>query len=203
MRSWYLVNADEIAAENPYTFYKPSPAVIAQVRPGQVVKLIFRFTSNGPGAPSAERMWVLVDAVRRGGRFKGRLNNSPYYIKDLKLDDKLEFEACHIIHTQIEDHDNLVERYSKRCFVTNRILRDHQPVGYLYREDPDDEKDSGWRFTANDESEDYMANPDNIQYVSLGAVLNHDDSILGLLASEAGSIYVRDTITGQFNLVTD
>ena len=29
-------------------------------------------------------------------------------------------------------------------------------VGYCYREKPDGDWDSGWRFTAGDESEEYM-----------------------------------------------
>jgi hypothetical protein len=39
----------------------------------------------------------------------------------------------------------------------------------MYREDPDNEKGSGWRFTANDESDEYVDAAANIAYVSLGA----------------------------------
>jgi len=61
MQSWHLANADELASENKYTFYKPSEKIIQKVAVGEVVKLIFRFKSENPEAPSAERMWVLVD----------------------------------------------------------------------------------------------------------------------------------------------
>lgn len=85
----------------------------------------------------------------------------------------------------------MVEKYSKRCYVTNRILRDGRRVGYLYREAPDRDGDSGWRFMANDESQDYMDNADNHAYVSLGAVLGLDDSFRELLDAAAGSAYER------------
>jgi hypothetical protein len=198
MPTWQLVDADPIAAENPYTFYKPSRDLIARLRPGETVKLIFRFDSNNLEAPSAERMWVLVEEVRSNGTFRGRLDNEPRYIADLKIDDPIEFKPCHIINTEHNDNDNLVERYIKRCFVTKRILVDGERVGYLYREQPDEEKDSGWRLTANDESEEYMSNSDNLAYVSLGAVLSKDDSFRDLLDSAVGSAFVRDEETGSF-----
>jgi hypothetical protein len=198
MPTWQLVDADPIAAENPYTFYKPSRDVIARVRPGETVKLIFRFESNDPKAPSAERMWVLVEEICSDGTFRGRLDNEPRYIADLRIEDPVEFKPCHIVNTEHDENDNIVERYIKRCFVTNRVLLDGQRVGYLYREEPDEERDSGWRLTANDESEDYMSNADNVAYVSLGAVLSKDDSFRELLDSPAGSAFVRDAKTGRF-----
>ena len=198
MPSWHLEDADPIAAENPYTFYKPSRELISRVRPGEVVKLIFCFTSDDPAAPSAERMWVLVDEVLADGSFRGRLNNEPRHIQDLQLDDPVVFQACHVINTEHDDDDNLVERYIKRCFVTKRILEDGQLVGYLYREDPDEERDSGWRLTANDESDEYMSDSENLAYVSLGAVLSRDDSFRDLLDAPSGSAFIRSPETGKF-----
>lgn len=110
MPSWSLVDADPIAADNPYTYYKPSRELIARVQPGEAVKLIFRFDSNDPGAPSAERMWVMVDECLADGGFRGRLDNEPRHIHDLKFGDPVVFAPCHVINTQLDDDDNLVER---------------------------------------------------------------------------------------------
>jgi hypothetical protein len=198
MPTWHLENADAIAASNKYTFYKTPRDLIAKVSPGEVVKLIFKFESQNPEAPGAERMWVLVDFIGADGGFRGRLNNEPKWIEDLKLDDPITFDASHIINTEHDDDDNLVGRYAKRCFVTNRVLREGAKVGYLYREEPDEERDSGWRFTANDESDEYMANVDKIAYVSLGLVLSHDDSFIGLLGAPSGSSFARDLKTAEF-----
>lgn len=203
MSSWRLVNADVIAAENKYTFYKPSREVIAKVVAGEVVKLIFQFDSDDHDAPAAERMWVLVDEVKGEGQFKGRLNNEPMYIKDIKLDDPVDFDASHIINTEHDDDNNIVERYIKRCFVTKRVLNEGQRVGYLYREEPEEERDSGWRITSNTESGEYMDDADNLAYVSLGAVLSRDDSFIELLDKPAGSAFARNAETGQFVPVVD
>jgi hypothetical protein len=198
MPTWQLENADEIADQHRYTFYKPSIDVIRKVAVGENVKLIFQFESTDPDAPRAERMWVIVDEILPSGIFKGRLDNQPKYITDLQPDDPVEFRSCHIINTEHDDNDNLVERYIKRCYVTNRVLRDGAKAGYLYREAPDQEDDSGWRITANDESDEYMDNASNCAYVSLGAVLSKDDSFIELLDSPEGSAFVRDTSNGQF-----
>lgn len=201
MPSWRLADASLIAAEAQYTFYKPSPQIIAHVAPGETVKLIFYFESDDRNAPGGERMWVVVDEVLGEGRFRGRLDNEPRYIRDLKHGDPIEFEARHIINTQHDDNDNLVERYLKRCFVTRRVLSEGYKVGYLYRETPEEEKDSGWRITSNTETDEYMDTGGNMAYVSLGAVLNRDDSFIGLLDQPVGSSFVRNAATGEFEPV--
>ncbi|MGM9484496.1 immunity protein Imm33 domain-containing protein [Roseateles sp. NT4] len=203
MPSWHLANADELAAQFRYTFFKPAAETLAKIAVGENVKLIFRFQSDDPEAPGAERMWVLVDEIGPDHSFRGRLDNDPRHIADLKAGDCIEFAACHIINTAHEEPHNIVERYIQRCFVTQRVLRDGVPAGYLYREEPEQEDDSGWRITANEESDEYMDDPDNSAYVSLGAVLNQDASFIHLLDSPAGSAFVRDTETGAFVACTD
>jgi hypothetical protein len=196
MPSWRLVDAREIAARHKYTFYKPSADAIGKVSVGETVKLIFAFDSHDPQAPGAERMWVVVDAMDGDGGFTGRLDNVPCYIRDLALGDPISFREIHIINTQHDEKDSLVEKYLARCFVTNRVLKEGRPVGYLCREQPEEEKDSGWRVMAGDESDAYMDDAANIAYVSLGAVLNCDDSILSLLEAPVGAEYERDADGG-------
>ena len=203
MPSWHLTDAADLAARHPYTFYKSPPEAIAQVRPGDVVKLIFAFHSDDPQAPGAERMWVLVETIEPHGHFTGKLDNMPGYIADLHAKDPVDFEARHIINTQHDDDDNLVNRYAGLCFVTKRVLEDGAPVGYLYREVPDNDDDSGWRFTANDESDDYINDSANVALVSLGAVLSVDARFIRLLDSPAGSAYAFDHKTQQFMAVDE
>ena len=121
------------------------------------------------------------------------MDNDPAYIKDLKYEDPIEFHECHIIDTDIDDPvPSITDKYIKRCFVTNNILYDGQPVGYLYREEPEYEDDSGWRFTTGTETDEYMDDSNNSSYVSIGAVLREDDSLVDLLDREAGVAFVKD-----------
>lgn len=191
-RSWKLSDAQQIADEFPYTFHKPSVEVVSKLAPGNLAKLIFEFESDAPEAPKAERMWVEIATVN-GGQYSGFLDNDPAYIKDLEYKDSIVFEARHIIDTDLVDPvPSIVDKYIKRCFVTKNILHGDREVGYLYREEPDNDDDSGWRFTAGDEIDEYMDDAENTSYVSLGAVLREDDSMLALLDRESGVAFVKD-----------
>ena len=141
-------------------------------------------------------MWVSITSISNQG-FVGELDNDPAYIKDLKYQEKIEFQEKHIIDTDLADPvPSIVEKYIKRCFVTNNILYEGVSVGYLYREDPDQEDDSGWRFTTGTETDEYMDNPDNSSYVSVGAVLSQDDSFIDLLESPSGIAFVKNNEGG-------
>lgn len=202
-RSWSLENAEEVAARNPYTFYKPSKSVVAMLAQGNQVKLIFAFQSDDPNAPRAERMWVTIDSIS-GSTFVGTLDNEPRYIADLKMGDRIEFDERHIIDTDLKDPvPSIVDKYAARCFVTRHVLEEGHRVGYLYREQPDNEKDSGWRILAGDETEEYMDEPENTKLVSLGAVLRVDDSIVAILDSPIGAVFQRNVESGKFERVSE
>ena len=191
-KSWSLENAQKLADEFIYTFYKPSKEVISLLNAGNQAKLIFRFESDNPEAPSAERMWVEI-TEKVGNKFIGYLDNDPAYITDLKYKDVIEFNEIHIVDTDLDDPiPSIVEKYTKRCFVTNNILYEGNAIGYLYREEPDTEDDSGWRFTTGSETDEYMNDSENISYVSLGAVLREDDSVVSLLEHASETAFSKD-----------
>lgn len=80
------------------------------------------------------------------------------------------------------------------CIATDRILVDGQPVGYCWRVEPDpgDEAwDSGWRFSAGDESGDYMDDPDRSGVYALNTICNYDPDVIPLLDSEPGTAWSR------------
>ena len=80
------------------------------------------------------------------------------------------------------------------CFATNRITVDGKKIGYMYREEPDldsDFPDSGWRFFAGDENEEYTDNPNNINIFSLNTICNYDSAIIPYLDAPYGSCFVR------------
>jgi hypothetical protein len=198
---WWLTDAAQSQREYPYTFYKPSKENISKLVVGSQVKLIFEFDNPEAEGPSAERMWVTVTEID-GERFQGELDNEPMHLKALKLGDPVKFESRHIINTNIDEAGpSIVSKYRPRCFVTAKVLYDGGTVGYIYREEPEEEDDSGWRIAAGNESDEYMDDAENIFYVSLGAVLNRDDSFVHLLDCVPGSAFERDLQSGQFKPV--
>lgn len=96
----------------------------------------------------------------------------------------------------VEEIQPLLENWDgpDGCLATDKILVEGKPVGYLYREDPAENMpgDSGWRFFAGTEDEDYLSNPDNSGVYALNTLCNCSPDILPLLSAPVGSAYFRD-----------
>ena len=88
------------------------------------------------------------------------------------------------------------------CIATNRITVEGYKVGYCYREKPDGGWDSGWRFTAGDESEAYMDDPNNAGIYKLNTICNDDPDIIPLLNTSAPCAFERDE-NGVFQQIKD
>ena len=88
------------------------------------------------------------------------------------------------------------------CIATNRITVEGYKVGYCYREKPDGGWDSGWRFTAGDESEAYMDDPNNAGIYKLNTICNDDPDIIPLLNTPAPCAFERDE-NGVFQQIKD
>ena len=59
-------------------------------------------------------------------------------------------------------------------------------------EEGDENWDSGWRFTAGDESDSYMDDPGRSGIYHLNTLCNYDPDIIPLLDSEPGTAWCRD-----------
>ena len=209
MRSWKLDNAKDVQKEFPYTFYKPSEEIISKLKVGDIVKLIFSFESDEPNVPRAERMWVIIQSINSES-YVGTLDNDPYHIKDIKAGDRVDFRKEHIIDFDtiedlgIEDTNaDIIESYFKKCFVSNQIMNEGFKVGRLYKEKPEDEDDTGWVLLSNYESQEYMDDSSNMQFIAIGKILNIDDSFIHLLNEPIDSEFERDAVTNSFYSINE
>ena len=73
----------------------------------------------------------------------------------------------------------------------------------MYREGPAYDVDSGWRFTAGIETEEYMDEPSNSDIYDVNTIANHDPQIIPFLDAPAGSAFERENGTGRFIEVDD
>lgn len=71
------------------------------------------------------------------------------------------------------------------CIATDRITVDGCEVGYMYREDTDREADTGWRFFAGDESQEYIDDLSHSDVYAVNTIANYDPAILDYLATPA------------------
>lgn len=107
-------------------------------------------------------------------------------------------------HVKAEDVKHLLPDWegADGCIATNRITVEGCKVGYCYREKPDGDWDSGWRFTAGDESEAYMDDPNNAGIYKLNTICNDDPDIIPLLNTPAPCAFERDE-NGVFQQIKD
>ena len=107
-------------------------------------------------------------------------------------------------HVKAEDVKDLLPDWegADGCIATNRITVEGRKVGYCYREEPDGGWDSGWRFTAGDESDEYMDDPNNAGIYKLNTICNDDPDIIPLLNTPAPCAFERDE-NGVFQLIKD
>ena len=90
------------------------------------------------------------------------------------------------------------------CFATDRITVEGFPVRFMYREDPDNDVDSGWRFMSGvDEDDAYLNNPDNIGIYDVNTIANYDGSIVPHLNAPVGSCFEKLPGEDEFILVDD
>lgn len=81
------------------------------------------------------------------------------------------------------------------CIATDKITCAGEPVGWMYRQQPDNDQDSGWRFFSGTETDQYIDNPENSELYDVNTIANYDPDIIPLLDNPASSAFTRDTNT--------
>ncbi len=84
------------------------------------------------------------------------------------------------------------------CIATDLITVAGKRVGYMYREQPDRDLDSGWRFFAGSESQEYINDLDNMTVYDVNTIANYDPEIVPWLDAPYGTAFERDESSGSF-----
>ncbi len=77
------------------------------------------------------------------------------------------------------------------CIASDAITVEGEQVGYMYKEKPDEEDDSGWRFFSGYETDEYLENPDNCGLHDVNSIANFDKDIIPFLDSPYNSAFER------------
>jgi hypothetical protein len=83
------------------------------------------------------------------------------------------------------------------CIASDMITVEGRKVGYMYREEPDNDIDSGWRFLSGRESDAYMDDAANHGVYDVNTIANYDREIIPWLDSPVGSAFERDPRSGR------
>ena len=197
--SWSLENIYKRNKEAPYTFYIPSEEVTSILSIGDIVKLIFVGETENEDC-AGERMWVEI-IHRNEENFKGVLTNEPYYLKELKAGQEVSFQAKHICDTEFEDPTASKWDYyfDTKIIVSDDVL-DRGEFNFVLRDFPNSEQDSGWTFFSGYEDDSFINNPDNLQCISIGVILNIDDSILSFIDEPPLCAFERNSNSEFFKI---
>lgn len=89
------------------------------------------------------------------------------------------------------------------CIASDMITVEGFPVRFMYREQPDNGLDSGWRFMAGFEDDAYMKKPDNHAVYNVNTIANYDPAIITFLDAPIGSVFERPDLNNDFVQITD
>lgn len=84
------------------------------------------------------------------------------------------------------------------CMATDKITVNGELVDFMYREQPDFDSDSGWRFISGTETQDYVDNADNWAIYDTNTIANYDKAIIPYLDLPIGTELERITGTDKF-----
>jgi hypothetical protein len=89
------------------------------------------------------------------------------------------------------------------CFATDRIMVDGLDVGYMYRETTTRDYDSGWRFFAGDETQEYIDDLSHTSIYKVNTIANYDPDIIPYLDTSPPCAFEKIKDTHEYRLVKD
>ena len=82
--------------------------------------------------------------------------------------------------------------------ATKMLVDGKRKVRFMYRETPDNDQDSGWRFFCGDEDNEYVNAQDNIAVYDINTILSFDKSIIPYLNAAVGTAFERENENACF-----
>ena len=91
----------------------------------------------------------------------------------------------------MEPIKNRLKLLNKTAYLSKKILEEGWKIGYMRRDKPVNENDSGWSFMAGNEDDEYYNDYKNIALVSVQEVYQLDPDILGYIENPVGTALIR------------
>ncbi len=87
------------------------------------------------------------------------------------------------------------------CIATDKITVDGLPIGYMYRQVPINELDSGWCFFSGTETQEYIDDLSNSNVFDVNTIANYDPSIIPYLNMPIGVELERTDGKNTFSVI--
>lgn len=82
--------------------------------------------------------------------------------------------------------------------ASNEVMITGKPIGYLYREEPDNENDSGWRVFSGEETQEFADEPSNFAMYNATTIVEKEPAIVKFLDCDYPIAFERDVESGEF-----
>ena len=178
-QSYYLDNIIEAQKEHgPRKFLRPTDNEIDRLKVGDEVRLFFVFNFKTDDGCRAERMWVEITDISKDG-FKGRLTNTPVYIKDISKGDIVGFLRENIATVTVKLNFDI----KKKALISKRAIEKAE-VNWALKDEPNNADDSGWQLFYGNEDDDYNSDASNITIVTLEYAMSIEPHLEEVFSSD-------------------
>lgn len=104
---------------------------------------------------------------------------------------------------ELGDEEMAIDESMKYAVVSRLVATEGKKVRWMYREEPTEPADTGWRFFSGDEEENFSEDQENFEFHPLDTVTELDPSIAPHLDRAAPVAFERDTPDAPFTEVAD
>lgn len=109
---------------------------------------------------------------------------------DVKINDK-KITGFQEAKEYMEPIKNRFIIMNQTACVSKKIIEEDWKVGYMFRDEPINENDSGWTFSAGDEDEEFFKDPNNVALASVYEVYQLDSDIWNYIDNPVGTGLIR------------
>jgi hypothetical protein len=85
--------------------------------------------------------------------------------------------------------------------ISKQVSDEGLPVGYFYREKPDNDRDSGWRFFSGNEDQGYADEASNFAKHNASTIIDIEPEVRDLLGHSFPISFER--VEGQFEMIKE
>lgn len=115
-------------------------------------------------------------------------------IEEIDTDNEPKAEEVATFLEERKNHEAMIKRrelLTQKACVSRMIVDEGCQVGYMVREEPHAEEDSGWAFYGGEEDEEYVSDPNNFIISTIFPVVSADPVVEDYLERPVGSKLIR------------
>lgn len=115
-------------------------------------------------------------------------------IDQIDSDYQITAEQIHEFKENEKHYQGMIERkkmFGMSCYVSKRLLEEGWKVGYMVRDEAENEMDSGWSFMVGNEEKEYLDDYRNIAILHVADICQIDYNVLEHICKPVGTELIR------------